>query len=88
MAAVALAGVLLFGVFVWPTRWRFERVGSTLVRIDRSSGRTAILDPDRGWIPIPEGPGARNPFDDIAAQVNGEAAPVPPAQTPAVRPQP
>ena len=58
--------IVLLGiaVFVWPTRYRFERVGlgsspSVLVRINRLTGNAEMLT-GSGWSPM-EGPKSDNP---------------------------
>lgn len=70
MLATLLVTVVLIGAFAWPTRWRFEHVNGAMVRIERASGRAWVLDPDRGWIAIPDSAPAPNPFADVAAEVN------------------
>src|SRR3972149_1322923 len=45
---------LLVGIFVWPTRFRYDRLKSGdsefPVRIDRLTGRAEYFAPRRGWI--------------------------------------
>jgi hypothetical protein len=52
IVVVALASLLLIGIFVWPTRYRYDHVnlqGNVLpVRIDRFTGKTEMLDAS-GW---------------------------------------
>ena len=48
-----LVAVTLFGTFVWPTRYRYDKMNVQAnavvpVRIDRITGKTEILFPD-GW---------------------------------------
>lgn len=57
--AVLAIVLLLFGVFVWPTQYRYERavVGpwdariTVIVRISRITGKAEYLSED-GWIPM------------------------------------
>ena len=48
--------VLVFAVYVWPTRWRYDHLtmdGNIVpVRMDRFSGRADMLVPDEGWVPV------------------------------------
>jgi hypothetical protein len=43
-------------VFVWPTRWRYDRItlegDVVLVRVDRITGDADMLLPDEGWVPM------------------------------------
>lgn len=45
--------ILLLGIFVWPTRYRYTemKVGNNVspVRIDRLTGRTEVLSLSSGW---------------------------------------
>lgn len=54
IACIALGLLLLFGVYIWPTRYSYDhmRTGdvSLLIRIDRFSGKADILIPGKGWI--------------------------------------
>ena len=47
---------LVFVVYVWPTRWRYDHLtmdGNIVpVRIDRFTGDTDMLVPDEGWVPV------------------------------------
>ena len=47
---------LLFAVYVWPTRWRYDHMtmdGNIVpVRMDRFSGEADMLLPDEGWVPV------------------------------------
>jgi hypothetical protein len=69
-----LAGLLL-GQFVHEHRYDVVTVNGATLRIDRDHGVGHVLDPDRGWVPIPgppppyEPPYAPrpNPFADLAA---------------------
>jgi hypothetical protein len=49
-----LVAVSAFGVFVWPTRYRYEHVTmqgtECLVRIDRFSNQTWVWTPYGGWV--------------------------------------
>jgi len=51
-----IALVVLFAVYVWPGRYRYDHVsveGSTYpVRIDRLNGDADMLVPDEGWVPV------------------------------------
>lgn len=68
---ILLIVALLFAVFVWPTRWRYDHVslgeGTRLpVRVDRLTGITWVLSvagQERGWIRVldPRNPYARPP---------------------------
>ena len=48
--------ILLFAVYVWPTRWRYDHLtfeGNIVpVRMDRFSGDADMLLPDEGWVPV------------------------------------
>jgi hypothetical protein len=48
--------LLLYVVFVWPTRFKYDHVvsdGDTYpVRIDRFNGDADMLTPDDGWYPM------------------------------------
>lgn len=46
-----LTVVVSFGWFVWPTRYRYDRLQDIPVRIDRLSGRAEGLG-GRGWFPL------------------------------------
>ena len=50
-----LLTVLLFAVFVWPSRWRYDHItvdkDTYLVRIARLTGHADILVPELGWTP-------------------------------------
>ncbi|MCL5773134.1 MAG: hypothetical protein M1536_01980 [Firmicutes bacterium] len=48
ISAVGVILLLLFIIFVWPTRYRYDRLQSWPVRIDRITGKTEILYED-GW---------------------------------------
>jgi len=53
---LVVAGMLMaFALFVWPSRWRYDRmtVGDDTypVRIDRFNGHADILLPGDGWTP-------------------------------------
>lgn len=52
VAAVACA---YFLINVWPTPWRYERAGTQLVRVRRTTGAAEILTPN-GWRPLSESP--------------------------------
>jgi len=43
VAALALAGALSFGVFVWPTRYRYDYQSHFPARTDRITGRREVL---------------------------------------------
>lgn len=61
---VGTIAVLLFALFCWPTRWRYEQLkvasersghiergpGSVLVRIDRVNGEVWTMTPGIGWV--------------------------------------
>lgn len=47
--------LLVLGVLVWPTRYRYERLRvsggtETVLRIDRLTGRAAYFNPGKGWV--------------------------------------
>ena len=49
--------IALFGLLVWPTRYKFEQINGNLIRIDRISGqvdafRNTMWTP---WYPDPTG---------------------------------
>lgn len=50
------AVLLLFALYVWPTRWRYDHMtvdgNIVLVRMDRFSGDADMLMPDDGWVPV------------------------------------
>lgn len=54
--AIGLFVLLLFAVYVWPTRWRYDHMtvegNIVLVRMDRFSGDADMLVPDDGWVPV------------------------------------
>lgn len=54
--ALGLLLVMLFALFVWPTRWRYDHMtmdGNIVpVRMDRFSGAADVLVPDEGWMPV------------------------------------
>lgn len=67
MAALAALAVSVFGWFVWPTPWTYQRVQygtarEVIVRINRFTSDADALIPDRGWVPWTPRP---NPFDQI-----------------------
>lgn len=47
---------LVFAMYVWPTRWRYDHMtldgNIVLVRMDRFSGESDMLLPDEGWVPV------------------------------------
>ena len=55
---VALALLVVFALFVWPTQWRYDHMtvdGDTYpVRIHRFTGRAWVLLPGDGWTPAEE----------------------------------
>ena len=55
-ALVWLLVMLVFAVYVWPTRWRYDHMtlegNIVLVRVDRFSGEADMLLPDEGWVPV------------------------------------
>ena len=68
---LVLAAVLIaFGVFVWPSRWRYDKmtVGEDTypVRIDRISGHAYILLPGDGWTPAEDATDLDNSGQDEA----------------------
>ena len=55
-ALLWLLVMLVFAVYVWPTRWRYDHMtlegNIVLVRVDRFSGEADMLLPDEGWVPV------------------------------------
>ena len=55
-ALVWLIVLVVFAVYVWPTRWRYDHMtlegNIVLVRVDRFSGDADMLLPDEGWVPV------------------------------------
>jgi hypothetical protein len=55
-ALLWLLVMLVFSVYVWPTRWRYDHMtlegNIVLVRVDRFSGEADMLLPDEGWVPV------------------------------------
>jgi len=49
---VPIVAVVAFVVYVWPTMWRYEKIGETVARIRRYDGTTEVLTP-RGWERMP-----------------------------------
>ena len=53
---LALAIVVAFVLYVWPTRFRYDHMtvdGNLVpVRIDRFNGDSDMLVPDEGWVPV------------------------------------
>ena len=53
---LAIALLVAFAAFVWPTRWRYDHMtvdGNIVpIRMDRFSGETDMLVPDEGWVPV------------------------------------
>lgn len=45
----ALVAIILIGVLFWPTLYRYERMGQTVVRIRRVTGEAAILS-GSSWV--------------------------------------
>jgi len=76
-AALAVA-TALFAIFVWPTRYRYAKVGYTLARFDRLTGAQSVFDPRKGWVRVQasaagestpsEQPDLQLPLDDEALQ--------------------
>ena len=62
---------VLFGVFIWPTPYRYERLSggksSAMVRISRFNGERCLMVGVEGWVRI----------DAIADKVGSEANDVP-----------
>lgn len=50
LATLVLLGSFSFGLFVWPTPWRYDRVGKTAVRTHRVTGDIEFLNL-QGWQP-------------------------------------
>lgn len=67
LVVVLCVAVLAIGFFIWPTPYRFVQANGAFLRIERWSGTSQVLDPDRGWIPVPVDtvPYRPNPFDDL-----------------------
>jgi hypothetical protein len=55
-ALLWLIVLVVFVVYVWPTRWRYDHMtlegNIVLVRVDRFSGDADMLLPDEGWVPV------------------------------------
>jgi hypothetical protein len=64
--------VLLFFWYVWPTPYRYDHISRYLVRMNRFTGKTEVLQGYGGWIPVESNTGGVQP----------EAAPPAPAQLP------
>lgn len=51
-----VGALLLFAVYVWPTRWRYDHMtvegNIVMLRMDRFSGAADMLVPDEGWVPV------------------------------------
>ncbi len=85
LMAVAVAVASLFAAFVWPTQWRYERVGqsSTLVRINRLNDRVQALR-SGGWVTISyvphsytpslslKSPATDDPYEEILREIKSE----------------
>ena len=50
LALLALLASLYFGLFVWPTPWRYDHIGKNPVRTNRVTGAVEILTL-QGWQP-------------------------------------
>lgn len=47
--------VLLFALFVWPSRWKYEQIqiagpSTVLIRIDRLNGEVWTMERGLGWV--------------------------------------
>jgi hypothetical protein len=63
---IVISILLLIAVFVWPTRYRYDRmVGAngfqTILRTDRFTGETEYFNPSIGWVAPTPTPSV-NPF--------------------------
>jgi hypothetical protein len=56
LALLALLGGIYGGLFVWPTAWRYDRLGKTPIRTHRVTDEVEFLNM-QGWQP------ALRPFD-------------------------
>ena len=43
--------ILAFSYWVWPTPWRYDRLGNTTARTNRFTGKVEFLSYDYGWHP-------------------------------------
>ena len=50
LAFLALVGGIYGGLFVWPTAWRYDRVGRTPIRTHRVTDEVEFLN-IQGWQP-------------------------------------
>jgi hypothetical protein len=50
LALLALIGGIYGGLFVWPTAWRYDRVGRTPIRTHRVTDEVEFLNM-QGWQP-------------------------------------
>ncbi len=83
---VILVIAILFGVFVWPSRYRYDRLArGQLIRIDRLTSRVDILYRGSGWTcysgcPTPH---SRQPsvYDDLLTPAKPETVPAPPQRS-------
>ncbi len=55
-ASSGLLALLLVGIFVWPTRYRYDRISSAsyagVIRTDRLSGKSQQFEPGTGWVSL------------------------------------
>ena len=56
LGPIAIVLAIAFMIFVFPTRYRYERTPERLVRIDRFSGEVEALT-ETGWRPLQSGIG-------------------------------
>jgi len=57
-----IAIIVLLGLFVWPTLYRYERYRDIIVRFNRVSGKVQLLS-DKGWITLERPPERWEPLD-------------------------
>ena len=50
LCILALITSFYFGLFVWPTPWRYDRIGKTPIRTNRVTGEVEYLNL-QGWQP-------------------------------------
>ena len=50
LGLLALLATFYFGIFIWPTPWRYDHIGKNPVRTNRVTGAVEILNL-QGWQP-------------------------------------
>lgn len=54
MIVLPLLGIAYVLGRIWPTPWRYEQAGATLIRIRRATGAADVLTPS-GWVAVDDG---------------------------------